>query len=110
MTGFDDEDVDDLDTDENAEVSAEADGEDSGEAEQTEDAEALEEEDYDDSLDDDIDEYGEDTDDDLKLADEILNHKDENAKALAIRRAIEERQEAKRISRDLDYLDLDLDD
>ncbi|MDZ7669421.1 MAG: hypothetical protein U5Q16_08355 [Gammaproteobacteria bacterium] len=38
-----------------------------------------------------------------------MSHKDQNARALAIRRAIEERLESKRLSRDLDYLDLDLD-
>lgn len=50
-----------------------------------------------------------DADEDLKVVDEALSHKDQNARALAIRRAIEERLEAKRLSRDLDYLDLDLD-
>jgi hypothetical protein len=58
---------------------------------------------------DEIDEY-DDTDLDLKVVDEVLSHKDQNARALAIRRAIEERLEAKRLSRDLDYLDLDTDD
>ena len=47
------------------------------------------------------------TDLDLKVADEILSHRDQGARSLAIRRAIEERLEAKRLSRDLDYLDLD---
>ena len=51
-----------------------------------------------------------DSDEDLKAVDEALSHKDQNARALAIRRAIEERLEAKRLSQDLDYLDLDLDD
>jgi len=113
MTGFDDDDVDDLDTDENAEVSAEGDGEEAGEpaeGDEVEEVEAGDGEDYEDALDDDIEGFDEDVDEDLRLADEILNHKDQNARALAIRRAIEERQEAKRISRDLDYLDLDLDD
>jgi hypothetical protein len=59
--------------------------------------------------DDVLDEYDE-SDVDLKVVDEVLSHKDQNARALAIRRAIEERLEAKRLSRDLDYLDLDLDD
>jgi hypothetical protein len=48
-------------------------------------------------------------DEDLKVVDEALSHKDQNARALAVRRAIEERLEAKRMSKDLDYLDLDLD-
>jgi hypothetical protein len=51
----------------------------------------------------------EEVDEDLKAVDEALSHKDQNARALAVRRAIEERLEAKRMSRDLDYLDLDLD-
>jgi hypothetical protein len=59
--------------------------------------------------DDVLDEY-DDSDVDLKVVDEVLSHKDQNARALAIRRAIEERLEAKRLSRDLDYLDLDLED
>lgn len=52
---------------------------------------------------------GDDGDEDLKVVDEALSHKDQGARALAIRRAIEERLEAKRLSQDLDYLDLDLD-
>lgn len=48
-------------------------------------------------------------DEDLKVVDEALSHKDQNARALAVRRAIEERLESKRMSKDLDYLDLDLD-
>jgi len=57
----------------------------------------------------DDDEPFEESDEDLKVVDEALSHKDQNARALAIRRAIEERLESKRLSRDLDYLDLDLD-
>jgi hypothetical protein len=59
--------------------------------------------------DDVLDEYDE-SDADLKVVDEVLSHKDQNARALAIRRAIEERLETKRLSRDLDYLDLDPED
>jgi hypothetical protein len=59
--------------------------------------------------DDVLDEFDE-SDVDLKVVDEVLSHKDQNARALAIRRAIEERLEAKRLSKDLDYLDLDLED
>ncbi len=70
--------------------------------------EELEDE-YSDDLDEQsIDEFDE-ADEDLKVVDEALSHKDSNARALAIRRAIEERMEAKRLSKDLDYLDLDLD-
>lgn len=60
--------------------------------------------------DDDTDGYeDEDVDDELQVVNEALSHRDQNARALAIRRAIEERLEAKRLSQDLDYLDLDLD-
>ncbi len=100
MADFDDEEAEDLDPDGNV-----------GEAEEAEESEELEE-----SLeallgDDDIDEFqSDDVDEDLKVVDEVLNHKDQNARTLAIRRALEEREEARRISEDLDYLDLDIDD
>lgn len=71
-------------------------------------ADELDEEDSDGF--DDPDVVFDDSDEDLKVVDEVLSHKDQNARALAIRRAIEERLEARRLSRDLDYLDLDLDD
>ena len=101
MAGSDEDEVDDLDTEETVDT-----------AEENDEGDDLEEEEgYEASLgDDDIDSFEDDVDEDLKLVDEVLNHKDENARALAIRRAIEERQEARRISQDLDYLDLDLDD
>lgn len=70
--------------------------------------ETTEEEFADDLDEDELDEFDE-VDEDLKVVDEALSHKDQNARALAIRRAIEERLEAKRLSKDLDYLDLDLD-
>jgi hypothetical protein len=59
--------------------------------------------------DDGLDEF-DDGDVDLKVVDEVLSHKDQNARALAIRRAIEERLESRRLSRDLDYLNGDLED
>lgn len=71
-------------------------------------ADELDEEESDDF--DDAEAGYDETDEDLKVVDEVLSHKDQNARALAIRRAIEERLEARRLSRDLDYLDLDLDD
>ncbi|HEX7038111.1 MAG TPA: hypothetical protein VF210_20265 [Pseudomonadales bacterium] len=71
-------------------------------------ADELDEEETDDFDDPDVE--FDDSDEDLKVVDEVLSHKDQNARALAIRRAIEERLEARRLSRDLDYLDLDLDD
>lgn len=92
---------------------------DKGELEGDEDVEGQDER-GDESLDDeeefaDVDSVSDsgdydEADEDLKAVDEALSHKDQNARALAIRRAIEERLESKRLSRDLDYLDLDLDD
>jgi hypothetical protein len=60
----------------------------------------------DESLDDlvDDDEVPED-DDDI-----VLDPKERAARSLEIRRAIEARLESRRMQRDLDYLDLDLDD
>lgn len=93
------------------------DEEDKGEPEGEEDIESAEaageefedEEEYSEDLDDEFTD-SDDSDEDLKVVDEALSHKDQNARALAIRRAIEERLEAKRLSKDLDYLDLDLDE
>ena len=86
-------------------------GEGEEELESTDEAqEGLDEdEDFDDEIGDGADDF-EEGDEDLKAVDEALSHRDQNARALAIRRAIEERLEAKRLSQDLDYLDLDLDD
>lgn len=67
------------------------------------------EDEYAEELDDDESTGFQDEDDELQAVDEALSHKDQNARALAIRRAIEERLEAKRLSQDLDYLDMDLD-
>ena len=39
-----------------------------------------------------------------------LSAKDANSRSLEVRRAIEERMESRRLSEDLDYLDLDFDD
>lgn len=79
------------------------------ETESTEEASSDLEGEYSEALvEDELNEFDE-VDEDLKVVDEALTHKDQNARALAIRRAIEERLEAKRLSKDLDYLDLDLD-
>lgn len=102
---------------EDEELGAEGEGEEEEEIGST-DAEASElDEEFADELDeeesddfDDAEAGYDETDEDLKVVDEVLSHKDQNARALAIRRAIEERLEARRLSRDLDYLDLDLDD
>jgi hypothetical protein len=71
----------------------------------------------DDSLDiDDGDDLDDDLDDDdedsaaLRAVEKELSQKDQNARALAIRREIERRAEQKRLAEDLDYLDLDLED
>jgi hypothetical protein len=60
----------------------------------------------DESLDDLVD------DDDVLEDDEdiVLDPKERAARSLEIRRAIEARLEARRMQRDLDYLDLELDD
>jgi hypothetical protein len=96
MSGLDEEQKDAPDGDADTESAAEEEG-----------AE-LEEEFADDLAEDELSGFDE-VDEDLKAVDEALSHKDQNARALAVRRAIEERLEAKRMSRDLDYLDLDLD-
>ncbi|MFW6092545.1 MAG: hypothetical protein ACODAC_01135 [Pseudomonadota bacterium] len=95
MSGRDDEDMPEIEGEENIEST-------------DEDDEELEEEYAEDLGEEEVEEL-EDGDEDLKVVDEALSHRDSNARALAIRRAIEERMEAKRLSRDLDYLDLDLD-
>ena len=46
----------------------------------------------------------------LAVVDEELSQKEQNARALAARRAIEQRMERKQLDEDLDYLDLDLDE
>ncbi len=63
-----------------------------------------------DDLDDEVDlddsELGVDTD----IERVALSNKEQNARSLEIRRALEEQRERRRLSEDLDYLDLDLDD
>jgi len=70
---------------------------------------ADDDEEFEESIEDDIDDF-DDEDSDVKSLDGNLPQRDQNARALAIRRAIEQRMEQKRLARDLDYLDLDLDD
>ncbi|MEQ8486854.1 MAG: hypothetical protein RIB46_21015 [Pseudomonadales bacterium] len=96
----------DLDEEDKSRVGAEEEVE--SVEEEAPEQETTEEEFADDLDEDELDEFDE-VDEDLKVVDEALSHKDQNARALAIRRAIEERLEAKRLSKDLDYLDLDLD-
>ena len=57
-----------------------------------------------DELDDDLDE---ETAEELKAVDDVLSQKEQNARSLAIRRALEQRMEEKKLTDDLDYLDLD---
>ena len=83
--------VDDFDSDE----------EELGEDEEIED---LDDDDLDDDdLDD--DDLDDETRSELKAAEEALSQKEQNARALAIRRALEERAENRRMHDDLDYLD-----
>lgn len=59
----------------------------------------------DDAFDEDLDDY-----DEIEEMDSELSLKEQNARSLAIRRAIEQRMERKRLDEDLDYLDFDSDD
>lgn len=71
---------------------------------EVEDSEELgEDEEIDDLDDDDLDDL--DEDDELKAVDEALSQKEQNARSLAIRRAIEQRMEEKKLHDELDYLD-----
>ncbi len=61
----------------------------------------------------DLDEFESDAEDDVD--DEVetvveMSSKEQNARSLEIRRAIEERMEKRQMHEDLDYLDFDLDD
>lgn len=51
-----------------------------------------------------------DPDSGFAAADEELSQKEQNARSLAVRRAIEQRMEQKQLDEDLDYLDLDPDE
>ncbi|TDJ25690.1 MAG: hypothetical protein E2O59_10755 [Gammaproteobacteria bacterium] len=74
-----------------------------------EDEEEIIDEDYEAPLE--VDDFISDDDDSEEqvLADEALSPKEQDAGSLAIRRAIERRQEQKKLDEDLNYLDLDLD-
>ncbi len=73
---------------------------------EADDAEELGEdeemEDLEDELEEDLDE---DTANEMKAVDEALSQKEQNARSLAIRKALEQRAEEKRLHDDLDYLD-----
>ena len=74
---------------------ADADDEELGEDEEMEDLED----------DEDLDDMDEETRNELKVVDEVLSQKEQNARSLAIRRAIERRAEEKQFHDDVDYLD-----
>lgn len=76
-------------------------------AEELGEDEAIDTEDFEASIDD-LDD--EEEDDELQAANEELSQKEQNARSLAIRRAIEQRMEKKQLEDDLDYLDLDVGD
>ena len=81
------------------------------ELEEEEDAEELGEDEEIDAEEFDADlEVALDDDEDLKVVDAELSPKERSAKSLAIRRAIEQRMERKLLDEDLDYLELDPDD
>jgi hypothetical protein len=110
MGGFDGEDSEDLNGDDDVADQDEVEASAQPEDESLDDEPATESVSFSEAIGDDgLDDF-DDTDIDLKVVEEVLSHKDQNARALAIRRAIEERLESKRLSEDLDYLDLDLDD
>lgn len=54
--------------------------------------------------------FDEDSSNELRVVEEELSQKELNARTLAIRRAIEQRNDQKRLDEDLDYFDLDLED
>ncbi len=74
-----------------------------------EDEEEIVDEDYEAPLEDDDFISDDDDSEEQVLAEEALSPKEQDARSLAIRRAIERRQEQKKLDEDLDYLDLDLD-
>jgi hypothetical protein len=59
---------------------------------------------------DELADLDEEEDGKIQAVEEELSQKDQNARSLAIRRALEQRMEQKRLHEDLNYLDLDLED
>jgi len=85
------------------------DGKDDEEGEEDEDQEEIVDENYETPLEDD-DFIADEEDSDAKLVtDEVLSPKEQDARWLATRRAIEQRMDQKKLDEDLDYLDLDSD-
>ena len=89
------EDKTDDESDADSSELVDADEEELGEDEEMED---LEE-------DEDLDDMDEDTRKEMKVVEEVLSQKEQNARSLAIRRAIERRAEEKQFHEDVDYLD-----
>ena len=74
-----------------------------------EDEEEIVDDDYEAPLEDDDFIADDDDPEEVVLAEQELTPKDQDARSLAIRRAIERRMEQKKLDEDLDYLDLDTD-
>jgi len=72
-------------------------------AEELGEDEEIDAEEFDTDLDEEYDE-------EVQVAEADLSPKEQNARSLAIRKAIEQRMERKQLDEDLDYLDLDLDE
>jgi hypothetical protein len=77
------------------ELAADAESEELGEDEEMEDLDDDEE----------LDDLDDETRNELKVVDEVLSQKEQNARSLAIRRALEQRMDDKQLHDDLDYLD-----
>jgi hypothetical protein len=90
---FEDKTDDELDADGSKPL--DVDDEELGEDEEMED---LEE-------DEDLNDMDEETRNEMKVVEEVLSQKEQNARSLAIRRAIERRAEEKQFHDDVDYLD-----
>ncbi len=89
---FEDQAEDELDADDTAVLEEPEDGE----------IADLADEDLEGELDDDLDD---ETRNELKVVDEVISQKEQNARSLTIRRALEQRAEEQRLHDDLDYLD-----
>jgi hypothetical protein len=98
MNDLDEENRDDV----NAEESDDLDDED---GELDDESETIDLEDA-----EDLDAIDDETEGELRAVEEELSPREQNARSLAIRRAIEHRMEQKRLDEDLDYFDLDMED
>ena len=98
MNDLDEENRDDVNSEEPDEL-----GDEDGELD--DESKAIELEDA-----EDLDEIDDESEGELRVVEEELSQREQNARSLAIRRAIEQRMEQKRLDEDLDYLDLDMED